>query len=234
MQTYQKTTSVIFTITLLFLLLSIFVKSYIVAIVGLVVGALVSWIPIVAFNQMFDDIARVLFSIPRESDVWWKWLLVFLFGLLIEGMLIASYIIYLKNLGTVPGTKEAFGGRIPPPTWNQETQDKINYFKQNESTINNLLYINKNMDQIKTKYSNNADVLNGLSALNEFIIFILVKLNGISNGWEFFKKNMYRYYSPAVIEFQKQYDELVSLKAYIALCVDLLNQLKSHGYIMPL
>ena len=103
MQTYQKTTSVIFTFTLLFLLLSIFVKSYIVAIVGLVFGALVCWIPIVAFNLLFDDIARFLFSIPRDSDVWWKWLLVFLFGLLIEGMLIASYIIYLKNLGTGPG-----------------------------------------------------------------------------------------------------------------------------------
>lgn len=68
-----------------------------------------SWIPIVAFNQMFDDIARILFSIPRESDVWWKWLLVFLFGLLIEGMLIASYLIYLNKFKVGPVKNEGFG-----------------------------------------------------------------------------------------------------------------------------
>ena len=90
-------------VTLLFLLLSIFVKSYIIAILGLVLGAFVCWIPLVAFNLLFDDIARVLFSIPRNTDVWWKWLLVFLFGLLIEGMLITSYVIYLKNLNRTKG-----------------------------------------------------------------------------------------------------------------------------------
>ena len=225
MQTYQKTTSVIFTITLLFLLLSIFVKSYIVAIVGLVVGALVSWIPIVAFNQMFDDIARVLFSIPRESDVWWKWLLVFLFGLLIEGMLIASYIIYLKNLGTVPGTKEAFG----VADWDQDTLNKMNYFQQNEATILNIINTYNSMNTIARQYSNNADVLDILSVFKQNATLIYKKLLTINGTWTNFKVNINFYDSNRATNLGTQYNVLKSIESYVGLCASLIKQMQSYG-----
>lgn len=171
MQTYQKTTSVIFTFTLLFLLLSIFVKSYIVAIVGLVFGALVCWIPIVAFNLLFDDIARFLFSIPRESDVWWKWLLVFLFGLLIEGMLIASYIIYVKNLGKTEG----FG-------WEDLTRDMVKDYSPSELPLKTIITIYDDYDNLSKKYSTNVNVKRGLGNFKLTVAPLITDIRNIYNA----------------------------------------------------
>ena len=170
MQTYQKTTSVIFTITLLFLLLSIFVKSYIVAIVGLVLGALVCWIPIVAFNLLFDDIARFLFSIPRESDVWWKWLLVFLFGLLIEGMLIASYIIYAKNLRKTEG----FG-------WYYFTKGMVKDYLPSEVPLKTIIAIYDDYDNLLKKYSTNLNVKRGLGNFKSTVDPSITDIKNIYN-----------------------------------------------------
>ena len=178
MQTYQKTTSVIFTITLLFLLLSIFVKSYIVAIVGLVLGALVCWIPIVAFNLLFDDIARFLFSIPRESDVWWKWLLVFLFGLLIEGMLIASYIIYAKNLGKTEG----FG-------WEDLTRDMVKDYSPSELPLKTIITIYDDYENLSKKYSTNLNVKRGLGNFKMTVDPLMTDIRNIYNTGVAYRAN---------------------------------------------
>ena len=189
-----------------------------------------SWIPIVAFNQMFDDIARVLFSIPRESDVWWKWLLVFLFGLLIEGMLIASYIIYLNKFKVGPGTKEAFG----VVNWDQDTRNKMNYFQQNEANIYFIISIYNSINTITRQYSNNPNVLDRLNVFKQYASPIYKKLLRINGSWQNFKTNMNYYSADNVTDLGNQYDLLKSIEGSVGSCTNTITQMVSYGYIMPL
>ena len=162
----------------------------------MIFGALVCWIPLVSFNILFEDIARTLFSIPRERDAWWKWLLVLLFGLLIEGMLVVSYIVYIKKFGK----KEGFG-------WEDLTKEMLNDYSPYHIPLRIIFTIYNDLDNLFKKYSSNVSIKKGLDVFKTNVDPIWNDLNSLTG----------------IIPMEAQYNLLVSLKSTILKSVKIIN-----------